>query len=302
MNSTNSKAVFENQSASIENIGENAKITLKGVEKQFEHFKLEGLSFCIPKGFVTGFIGRNGAGKTTAIKAMLSLIHYQGKIEVEGREATQDFTYLQDVGIVMDDAFLGRDWNMQLVNQAMKIGYQKWDEKLFFAYLKKFEIHEKSKVKELSRGMKIKLMLSIALSHEANLLILDEPTSGLDPMMRDEFTDIIKEFVADERHTVLFSTHITQDLDAIADFIVFIDDGKLVESCTKEEFIDHYLILKGDEKEMAEIPEEIILGCKRSMVMTELLVRRASVEHLKASILAETPSIEKILMLYGRKK
>lgn len=277
------------------------KIEVRGLRKSYGSFVLGELSFGVPKGYVTGFIGKNGAGKTTTIKSMLSLISYQGEIFFEG-EPIRNMDYLQQVGIVMDEPFFAKDWTMDLVNGAMKIGYDRWNEELFYSYLRRFQIDRKLRVKELSRGMKVKLMLSAALSHEAELLILDEPTSGLDPGMRDEFTDIIKEFVRDECHTVLFSTHITQDLEAIADYIAFIHGGKLVAFNAKDEFIQEYMVLKGGVEEVNQIDKDCILGKKTSAVSAEILVRAAEQLHTKGDFVQEKMTLDKMMVLYGREK
>ena len=163
------------------------------------------------------------------IRSILSFINFEGNILIDGKD-NLDLDFLQKTGIVMDEQFLAKDWTISLVNQAMEVGYEEWNSKQFFNFIKSFDIPLKSKVRELSRGMKIKLMLSIALSHNTDLLILDEPTSGLDPSTRDEFVDIIQKYMENEENTVLFSTHITQDLEAIADYIIFIDDGKLIRT------------------------------------------------------------------------
>ncbi len=247
------------------------KIQLKNISKEYNTFKLNGVSFDIPKGYITGFIGKNGAGKTTSIKSILSLINLDKGEIVYDNESIENKKYLQDIGIIMDDSFLSKDWDMNIVNSIMKIGYENWNDKLFFKYLNRFNIDKKLKVKALSRGMKIKLMLSIALSHDAKTLILDEPTSGLDPSMRDEFTDIMKEFVDSEDNTVLFSTHITQDLEAIADYIVFIDGGRLVDFDTKDDFIDKYIVVKGYNEQLEYIPNEIIYGKKTNAMGFEVL-------------------------------
>ena len=203
------------------------KIEIKKLKKNYQNFALKDVNFSIPEGYVTGFIGRNGMGKTTTIKSILSLIQYQGEIlSIHGDDKTK--LNNQKIGVIMDDSFLAKDWNMELVNQAMKVGYDEWNENAYWKFLEKFNIDKKLKVKELSRGMKIKLMLSIALSHNAELLILDEPTSGLDPSMREEFVEVISDYMQDDNHTVLFSTHITQDFETIADYIVFIDNGEIV--------------------------------------------------------------------------
>ena len=275
------------------------KIILKDVKKEYENFQLGELSFAIPKGYITGFIGKNGQGKTTTIKSILSFINFEGGILVDD-SSNLKLDFLQRTGIVMDEPLLAKDWNMTIVNKAMAIGYEDWDTEKFFNFLKRFDIPLKSKVTNLSRGMKIKLMLSIALSHNANLLILDEPTSGLDPGMRDEFADIIQEFVEEEENTVLFSTHITQDLEAIADYIIFIDDGKLVEFKPKEDFLNTYRVIKGSPSEFNKIDPNIILGSKRSSVAFEALIRSEEEYNISSDIICENASIENIMVLYGR--
>lgn len=241
------------------------KILAKNLSKTYEKFKLGPNDFAIKKGFVTGFIGKNGMGKTTTIKALLSLINYDGEIFLDGKKIN-DLTYLQDVGLVMDDSFLGKDWTLDLVNEAMAIGYDRWDSKVYYEYLNKFELEIEKKVSDLSRGMKIKLMLAVALSHDAKILILDEPTSGLDPAMRDELVDIILDFMEDPGHTVLFSTHITQDLDRIADYIVFIDQGKIVFEGSKDELYDKFLLIKGGVDDYEKIKNLKIYGQKKESI------------------------------------
>lgn len=277
------------------------KIEVKNLKKTYDNFVLGKNSFEIKKGFITGFIGKNGMGKTTTIKSLLSLINYDGEVFVDGEDA-RNLNYLQDVGIIMDDSFLSKDWKISMVNEAMKCGYENWEEEKFFDYIKNFGIEKNKKVKELSRGMKIKLMFSIALSHQANLLILDEPTSGLDPSMRDELTDILKDFVEDENNTVLFSTHITEDLDRIADYIIFIDQGKIVENSSKEDFLEKYLVLKGGEEDRELLKDFDLLGIKSSDTSFEALVKNIDIEKIPDELILENPDINKILVLYGRKK
>lgn len=277
------------------------KIELRNLSKNYSAFSLKNVKFSVPKGYVTGFIGKNGMGKTTTIKAILSLIHFDGTIEIDNN-SLQENEFNQQIGIVMDDSFLAKDWNMKLVNQAMKIGYINWNEGLFWKYLSEFRIDKNLKVKELSRGMKIKLMLAIALSHKAELLILDEPTSGLDPSMRDEFVGIISEYMEDENHTVLFSTHITQDLEAIADYIVFIDEGEIVLSGEKDNFINHFMILKGETGLVKDIDENSILGKKITSYNAELLVKRQDLKTIPKGFIEDVVTIDRIMVLYGREK
>ena len=277
------------------------KIEIKNLKKNYQNFSLKDVNFSIPEGYVTGFIGRNGMGKTTTIKSILSLIQYQGDIlSIHGDEETKLDN--QKIGVIMDDSFLAKDWNMELVNKAMKVGYDVWDESTYWEFLEKFHIDKKLKVKELSRGMKIKLMLSIALSHNAELLILDEPTSGLDPSMREEFVEVISDYMQDDNHTVLFSTHITQDLETIADYIVFIDNGKIVLALEKEEFINHFMILKCGLESQNILDSSAILGQKKTKYNIEYLVKRDAIQEIPNEYVEDAITIDKIMILYGREK
>ena len=277
------------------------KIEIKNLKKDYQNFALKNVNFSIPEGYVTGFIGRNGMGKTTTIKSILSLIQYQGDIlSIHGDEKNK--LNNQKIGVIMGDSFLAKDWNMELVNQAMKVGYDKWEENTYWNFLEKFNIDKKLKVKELSRGMKIKLMLSIALSHNAELLILDEPTSGLDPSMREEFVEVISDYMQDDKHTVLFSTHITQDLETIADYIVFIDNGEIVLSLEKEEFINYFMILKCGLENQNTLDPDAILGQKKTKYNIEYLVKRYAIQDIPNEYVEDEITIDKIMILYGREK
>jgi len=277
------------------------KIEIKNLNKDYQNFTLKNVNFSIPAGYVTGFIGRNGMGKTTTIKSILSLIQYQGDIlSIHGDDKTKLDN--QKIGVIMDDSFLAKDWNMELVNQAMKVGYDEWNENAYWKFLEKFHIDKKLKVKELSRGMKIKLMLSIALSHKAELLILDEPTSGLDPSMREEFVEVISDYMQDDKHTVLFSTHITQDLETIADYIVFIDNGEIVLALEKEEFINYFMILKCGLENQNILDSSAILGQKKTKYNIEYLVKRDAIDEIPNEYVEDEITIDKIMILYGREK
>lgn len=275
------------------------KIVMENVKKEYKNFQLGEISISIPKGYITGFIGRNGQGKTTMIRSILSFINFEGNILIDGKD-NLDLDFLQKTGIVMDEQFLAKDWTISLVNQAMEVGYEEWNSKQFFNFIKSFDIPLKSKVRELSRGMKIKLMLSIALSHNTDLLILDEPTSGLDPSTRDEFVDIIQKYMENEENTVLFSTHITQDLEAIADYIIFIDDGKLIQFAPMEEFINSYKIIKGSLDDLERISNNNLLGYKKSSIGFEALISKNLEDKIPSYINTESANIEKIMVLYRR--
>ncbi len=201
----------------------------------------------------------------------------------------------------MDGSFLAKDWTLRTVNQAMACGYNNWEEKIYFDYLDRFRLNPKSKVSELSRGMHIKLMLAIAFSHHADLLILDEPTSGMDPSTRDRLTDILKTYVEDDNNTVLFSTHITQDLDRIADYIVFIDNGQVVTESSKEAFKERYIVVKGGLEDFNLISDSRIVGLKNNSYSFEALIEKESLNLPTDQLVIEQPDIEHIMILYGRK-
>lgn len=277
------------------------RVEIQNLNKNYPEFALKNVNFSIPRGYITGFIGKNGMGKTTTIKSILSLIHYSGEIFSINSDTNTELDN-QKIGVIMEDSFLAKDWNMDLVNKAMTVGYTEWDEKLYWQYLEKFSIDKKLKVKELSRGMKIKLMLAIALSHNADVLILDEPTSGLDPSMREEFAEIISDYMLDDKHTVLFSTHITQDLEAIADHIIFIDNGEIVLSLEKEEFLNYFMILKCGSDNQDNIDESAVLGKKAGKYNMEYLVKRNAINEIPEECLEDRISIDKIMILYGRGK
>lgn len=277
------------------------RVEIKNLNKKYANFALEDINFSIPNGYVTGFIGKNGMGKTTTIKSIISLNHYEGSVSFSNTDLHENFNN-QKIGVIMDDSFLAKDWNMILVNKAMKVGYDNWNEELFNSYLVRFNIDKKIKVKELSRGMKIKLMLAIALSHQAELLVLDEPTSGLDPSMREEFCEIISEYMEDDNHTVLFSTHITQDLESIADYIVFIDEGKIILSLEKDEFLEYFKILKCDLERQNIINESAVLGKKINQHSVEFLVKADEIKEVPDKFIEDKVSIDRIMVLYGRKK
>lgn len=278
-------------------------ITFRDVRKSFPTFTLSDVNFSVPRGLITGFIGANGSGKTTTIKLILSLLRPdQGEIFYCGEEIKPDqLQYLQDIGVVTDEPFLGKDWFMDGVNQAMALSYDQWREDQFFNFLDRFQINRSVKVKDLSRGMRIKLMLSVALSHQAKTLILDEPTSGLDPVMRDEFTEVLQDFVLEEDHTVLFSTHITSDLEAVADYIIFLQEGKVIFTGPLEDFLSAYLVVKGGPDDLEGLPLSILIGTKTTSLGFESLIRTKDLPLLPEGLLKESPSIEKIMIFYGRR-
>lgn len=254
-------------------------LCVKNLSKSFEDFKLQNISFSIPTGSVMGLIGKNGSGKTTTIKLILNLLRCQtGSVSVLGMDhIKQEQEFKERIGVVFDSHFFVDEWKMPDVEKSMGMFYKHWDSKIFYRYLNDFNIGKNKRVKELSKGMQMKLMLACSFSHKAELLILDEPTSGLDPVSRDELLDILIDFTEDQNHSVLFSTHITPDLNKIADSITFINNGKLFYTGKKEDFTEMYLIVSGFKGHLTPDIKSLLLSRKLSGDHFEGLIKA---EHL----------------------
>lgn len=255
---------------------ENA-ITVKNLTKKYEGFKLNNISFQIPTGTIVGFIGENGAGKSTTILSMLGLIPVDaGQMEVLGNQILseeKEGTWKEQIGVVFDDCNLPAVLKVKEVQSIMKSIYRTWDTDKFWNYVETFELSPDKKIKELSKGMKMKLSIAIALSHNSRLLILDEATSGLDPVIRNEILDIFREFIENEHHTVFLSSHITSDIEKIADYVMLIHKGQLLLTESKDELLYHYGVVRCTREQAALIPEEIIVGREETMFETSILVK-----------------------------
>ena len=277
------------------------RIALKQIRKEYSAFTLNGISFPVKEGFITGFIGPNGSGKTTTIRAILNLNHLNGGEVLYRGARPEDNDYLQDVGIVLDESYFPKDWSVEDVNNVLSVGYKKWKVAEFFKRVENYGIDPKLNVKSLSRGMTTKLMLAAALSHGAKTLVLDEPTSGLDPRSRDEFRDTIQRYMAeDDENTVLFSTHITEDLEAIADYIAFIMEGELAFYGTKDDFLEAYRIVKCSEANLSGMDPKKILGKKKTATHVEVLVAAEAAKAFGENTVVEKLSIDRIMTFYHR--
>ena len=214
----------------------NNAIEIKNLSKKYKGFSLDNVSFNLPKGTIMGLIGENGAGKTTIIKTILDIsFKDKGDIKIFGKDMNKNLR--EDIGVVLDDGFFSDFLKANSLPNIMKNIYKNWDNEKYFYYLKRLSIPEDKIIKQLSRGNKMKLGIALALSHNPKLLILDEPTSGLDPIVREEILDIFQEFIQDEENSVLVSSHITSDLEKIADYITFIHSGSLVFSRELDELL-----------------------------------------------------------------
>ena len=249
-------------------------LEVKNLSKKYNDFELKNVSFELPKGMILGFIGENGAGKTTTIKSILNIVNdYTGEINVFGmNNRKNDKAIKEDIGIVLDDMFFPEILNPKDINSIMKDIYVNWDSKLYFKYLKEFSLPQNNQIKTFSKGMRKKLEIATALSHHPKLLILDEPTSGLDPVARNEVIDIFQDFIQNEECSILLSSHITTDLEHIADYIVFINDGEILLSKTRDELLERYGIVKCTEKEFKKINGNDFIRYRKSKYEYEVLV------------------------------
>lgn len=252
-----------------------------------------------------GFVGENGAGKTTTIKAILNLIHADsGEISVLGSAAGELSRDLKaQIGVVFDGSSLHDSLNIKDINLIMKNIYSNWQENTFFGYCSRFSIPVKKSVKEFSRGMKMKLTIAIALSHQSKLLVLDEATSGLDPMVRDEILDIFLEFIQEEDHTIFLSSHIISDIEKIADYVTFIHQGRIIFSESKDDLIYQYGVIRCGKDEVAGIDRAFTVGIRENSFGAEVMIKdKDKFQRLYHGYNIEKTSIEEIMLFISRRK
>lgn len=250
-------------------------LQIENVTKRYKKFALENVSITLPKGCIMGFIGENGSGKSTTIKLVMDLIHKDsGSIMVMGCDHTRmDKNIREHIGVVLDECHFPDEMNIKNVSATMKLFYRTWDSDRFMSFAKKYAIPMDRKVKEMSRGMRMKLAIAVAMSHGTRLLILDEATSGLDPVVRDEILELLMDFIQDEEHSVFISSHILSDLEKICDYITFIHEGRVILSENKDKLLEQHGILKCGEEEFKNIRREAVIGVHRYAFGVEALVR-----------------------------
>lgn len=275
---------------------ENA-IVVKNLSKKYDGFLLDNISFQIPYGSITGFVGENGAGKSTTIKSILGLLKRDGgEIQILNRTPDEsNNSWKEEIGVVFDDCNYPGDLKIPDIHNMLKHIYRTWDEHKFMEYMQRFELPMNKRVKEFSKGMKMKLSIAAALSHNSRVLILDEATSGLDPVIRSEILDIFREFIEDESHAVFMSSHITSDIEKISDYIMLIHKGRLLFTENKDELIYNYGLVKCSQEQMKLIPEEIIVGIERGSFENSVLVKNKKALEGKGLII-DRANIEDILV------
>ncbi len=276
-------------------------LEIKNLSKKYNGFELKNVNIELPKGMIMGFIGENGAGKTTTIKSILNVINRDsGEIKIFGLDNKENERKIkEDIGVVLDDSFLSEYLNPSDINKIMKNIYKNWDEKLYFKYIEDFKLPKEKMSKEYSSGMRMKLKIAVALAHHPKLLILDEPTSGLDPVARNEILDIFQEFIQDENKGIFVSSHITSDLEHIADYITFINNGEIIFTKTRDELLENYGIVKCSEEQFKKIDKKDYIKYKKNRYEYDVLIENKYEFKKNYDIsVVDKPSLEDIMLIY----
>lgn len=279
----------------------NYALKLTNITKKYDDFILDNVSFNVPKGNIVGLIGENGAGKSTTLNSILDIIERDSGdvfiLDSEKNKISNDIR--EKIGVVFDGNNFPEDLTPQKLNNVLKAIYSNWEEKKFYELLEKFSLPKNKKIKKFSKGMKMKLSISVALSHKAELLILDEATSGLDPVVRDDILDILLDFVQEENNSILMSSHITSDLEKIADYIVFIHKGKVIFEETKDNLIYNYGMLKCKLKEFDDIEKKDIIRYRKMDYGYEILIKnKKELEKKYPNVIMDNIKIEDIMLMY----
>lgn len=275
-------------------------IEIKHLTKRYDGFILDNVNLTLPSGTIMGLVGENGAGKSTAIKLIMDSIPAdQGSVSVFGIPNTsKEFVSVkQDIGVVLDEAYFPEVLTAKNIHTIMKGIYINWNEQTYFDYIQRFGLPTDKKFKDYSRGMKMKLAISVALSHNPKLLILDEATSGLDPMIRDEILDVFHDFTRNEHHSILLSSHIISDLEKVCDYIAFIHKGKLVLCEEKDLLLENYVIIKVSDIDFQSLSGEAIISKKKMSYGYDILVMK---HKIPTSFRTEKTSLEDIILFLSK--
>ncbi len=274
----------------------NNVIEILNLRKEHKSFLLDSISFSVPSGFVCGFIGENGAGKTTTLKLILGMVRKDGgSIKLFGK-AADDVSLKEDISVLFEQPYYQEDWTPIDVEKSMSPFYKKWSSKAFHQYLEQFSLNPEQKYKTMSRGMKMKLGMAVTLAHDAKLLLLDEPTSGLDPVGREEMLEILRDYMVLENRTIFFSTHITSDLEKIADYITYIQNGKILYSGLKDELIEKYCLVKGGTGDLPQSKRKQVFGLREYPGGFDGMIEIKDIAGFPASVITETVSLDDIMV------
>ena len=276
-------------------------IELQNVSKKYKDFELKNISFNVPEGCIVGLIGENGAGKTTTIKSILNITNAEGIVKIFGKKLKEKKKKIkEEIGVVLDDSFLSEYLNSKQISSIMKEIYKNWDENKYMKLLKQFSLPTDKMIKNFSSGMKMKLKIATAISHNPKILILDEPTSGLDPVVRNEILDMFRKYIEeDETRSILLSTHITTDLEHISDYIVFIEKGRMIFNLPTNELLENYGIVKCSKEDFTRLDKKDYITYKNSKYQYEVLINNKNGIRNKYGITTiDKPSIEDIMLFY----
>ena len=273
-------------------------IEVQNLCKSYPGFALKDISFTVPEGLCCGFVGPNGAGKTTTLRAMTGMASPDsGQIRLLGRPA-QDSSVREEISILFDQPFFQEDWTPLDIERSLAPFYRQWDSGQYHDYLLRFELDPHRKFKNFSRGMRMKLAMAVSLSHNARLLLLDEPTGGLDPAARDEMLDLLREYMIPENRTILFSSHITSDLERIADLIVYISGGAVSYCGTREDLTASYCMIRGFQ--LPDARRKDAIGLRETGSGYECLMRLTDIGGLPADAVVESATIEDVVVYHER--
>lgn len=271
-------------------------IEVNHINKKYEQFQLSNVSFTVPAGCIVGFIGENGAGKTTTIKSILNCIMIdQGEIKLFGKPISNEIK--EEIGVVFDQNFFYEGLSAKDIDLILKNTYKHWDSQLFYQYCTDWELPINQAMKQLSKGMKMKVSIAAALAHHPKLLILDEATSGLDPISRNDILDIFLDFIQDEDHSIFFSSHITSDLEKIADRIIFIHKGKILFEKDKDELKDNYGVLKTQNEELLKDAHKLRL-MRNTFGCEYLIDNRQEIHQAYPEAVCDPISIDDLMVFY----
>ncbi len=282
----------------------NYAFEINEVSKRYKTFGINDLSLKLEKGMIMGLVGQNGAGKTTLIKLIMNIVNSDGgEITVYGHDNIKEEPTVKNlIGYIADEEYMYFNFNLEKYKRIFSMAFDNWSDDVFYKYCKRFDLPMNKKFKEYSKGMKTKAMIALALAHDPKLLIMDEPTAGLDPVARLEILDILRDFVGDGERSVLFSTHITSDLDKIADYITLIINGEIVDSMPMDMVEEKYVIVLGDKKP-TDMQRNYLIGCKERENSFTALAKRADISKL-GDVSVRVPDIENLLIhnILERKK
>lgn len=274
-------------------------IEVKNLNKSFKDFSLNDINISIPKGKIVGLIGENGAGKTTLIKCIMNVMNRDsGDIKIFNDKLNDNMK--NDIGIIFDDSFMIENYTLKDINLISKGIYKNWDEEMYYNYLNSFKINKNKQFKYLSTGMKKKIEIAVALSHHPKLLILDEPTSGLDPIIRSEVLDMFVEFVQNKENSILLSTHITSDLEHIADDIIFISNGSIIFDKPLKEIKENYILLELTKEEYKKFNKKHIIRYKENRLDYQVLISKENMNKSYEKYIKNITTLDDIMLLYIR--